>query len=116
MGPVNKKNRVVSMPSIAPLLLADVKVEAFLTEKASESRVELRCPGRNAYEQLQFAIRSACMMYDVLFQKLLRPMEQSGEGISEGLHAVTRDLPYSTRPIAEPSNSEDDRLSVQDMS
>lgn len=67
-------------------------------------------------KRLQIDMMSACMVYEVLFQRLLEAVEQTGEDISEGVHAAICDLLYNIRRTAELPNWERDRLSVQDMS
>lgn len=67
IGLVNKKNRVVLLPPTTPTLMADVN------------------------EQWQTAVKPVCMVYEILFQMLLEAVDQSGEDIREGVHAVICD-------------------------
>lgn len=39
------------------------------------------------YEQFQISMKSLCMVYNVLFQRLLKALEQSGEDLSDGVHS-----------------------------
>lgn len=103
------------MPPNAPGLVADVKVENMVVT-AGWTGVELCSAGRNAYKQLQIAIRSPCMLYDVPFKRLLEAVEQSDKYISKGLHAVICDTPCIPRRDVRLSNSEHYRLILQDMS
>lgn len=49
--PVNKDNRIVSLPLTAPPLMPDVKFEGVLAQNASGSGVTLSSNRRCAYEQ-----------------------------------------------------------------
>lgn len=57
IGPVNWKNRILSLPRTAPPLIANMKVEDVVAENTSESGFELSYAGRNAYKQLETAIK-----------------------------------------------------------
>lgn len=67
IGPVHKRDRVLSLPLTAQPLIADVKDEDVLAENASWSAVELSSTRRIAYKMLQTVMRSLCMVYDVPF-------------------------------------------------
>lgn len=54
------------LPTSLPCM-AGVKVENVVTERLSGSSVELRSAGKNAYEQLEIAMKSVGMVYYVLF-------------------------------------------------
>lgn len=54
--------------------------------------------------------------YELPFQRHLDSVKQFSKDNREGMPALTRDPPYNFRRIAELSNSELDRLAVQDMS
>lgn len=56
------------------------------------------------------------MVYEVLFQSLLERVEQPMDDIREALHAGICDQTYNTRLIANISNSDHDRLHLQDTS
>lgn len=61
---------------------ADMKVEDILAENGGGSGVELRLDARNAYDQLQIAMKSSCIVQGVPFQVLLQAVQQSDEIIS----------------------------------
>lgn len=77
-----------------------------MAEYASHNVINLRSTGSSAYQQLQIALKSVCMVYDVLAHKLLVAMEQSGDDISEGLHSLIFNPLYNTLQIVK--NSEHD--------
>lgn len=93
---VNMKSRVVSLPPTALPLMRDVKVRDVVDENERGSGAELSSNGRNDCNQLQIALKSEGMMYDVTFQRLLEPVEHFGEDISEGLNAATAIHLYNT--------------------
>lgn len=84
-------------PTALPLMAA-VKMEDVVAENTSGGGPELRSATRNAYEKRQISMKALCVVYDFLFQMLLEVLEQSGENVSEVLHAVVCD-PYNTDPI-----------------
>lgn len=55
-------------------------------------------------------------MYNIPFQGLLEALRESGEDIFEGVQALIFDPAYNTRRITKLSNSEPERLILQDMS
>lgn len=116
IGPANKKRPVMSLPVTAPVMRVDVEVEDAVFEEVDAIDVELMTTGREAYEVLEWATKSACLVYDVPFLRLLEAVEQSNEDIFQGVQAGIYDPPYSTPRNAELSNSENDWLIVQDMS
>lgn len=91
-------------------------MDVVVAENTSGSGTWLSSTGINAYKQLRVARKSVCMVYDVPFQSRLETLEQSNEDRTEGVHAVISEPLYSARVITEPSNSEPDRLGLQDMS
>lgn len=56
-----------------------------------------------------------CMVCDVLSQGPLEPVEYFGEDGSHVFHALVCDQLYITRRLAERSNLDHDRLSMQHM-
>lgn len=90
IGLLNKKNQVVSLPSTALPLMANVNVDDVVAENASGSAVELSSHDWNAYEELRIAMKSVGMVYDLPFQMLVHSVEQASEDISED---VCCDLP-----------------------
>lgn len=76
IGPVHNKDRVELQPPTSLPLMADVRVEDIGAESASGSLVELSSYGSNEYEQMQIAMKSVFIGYDISFRKLLEAMEQ----------------------------------------
>lgn len=83
----------MSLPPTVGPLMADMKVEEVVAEKASKSNVDLSSAGRNTYEQLKTSMKSVGMMYQVPFQRLLEAVDLSSENIRKGGHAVICDPP-----------------------
>lgn len=52
------------------------------------------------HEMLRRAMKSVCLVYNVLPQVLLKAVEQSGEGVSERVHYIISP-PYILHWIAE---------------
>lgn len=100
-GPVYKKNRVVSLPPTALLLMVSVKVEDVVAKNPNGIGVKLSSAGRDAYGELQIDMMYVCMLYFVPFQRLLEAVEQSGKDISEGVYAVICDPLYNSCWTAE---------------
>lgn len=72
IGLLQKKSRFVSLPSTAPNLMADVIVEDSVGETESGSGVEPCFAVRNSYKRLHFGKSSVFIVYEVLFERLLR--------------------------------------------
>lgn len=52
-------------------VMADLMVEDVVAKNASGIGCELSSAAKNAYEQLQIAMKTVCMVVKVLFQRLL---------------------------------------------
>lgn len=78
--------------------------------------VELSSAAKELYKVLKQAMKSTCLVHDFLFQERLEAMEQSGEDIFGGVSGVIYNQPYNTLWIAEPSNSEHNRIILQYLS
>lgn len=61
-------------------------------------------------------MKSLCMVYEALFQRLLKAVEQSDEDNCKGVHAVTCDTQYISYLIAELSNLDYIPLNLLEMS
>lgn len=109
IGLGNLKNQVVSLVSTAPPLMPDVKMEDVVADNTSGSGAELSFAGRNVYKEIHTVMKSERILYDIPVQRMPEPVEQSGEDIMEGVHAVTCDPKKYICWIVELSNSEHDR-------
>lgn len=69
---MNEENGLVSLPPNGRPLMVNVKAEDVITENERANVVELRAATRIAYKQLQMAMKTVCMVYDPLFQRLLK--------------------------------------------
>lgn len=67
---MSKNSLVVFLHLTTPSMTVDVRVENIVAENASGSGVELNFAARNAYEQLQIAMKFFCMVYEGPFQRL----------------------------------------------
>lgn len=105
IGPVNMKNRAVSLPTTVPPLMGHVKVKYVVVENESGIGVHLCSDGRNAYEQLQSPMNSEGMLYHFPFQRLVEDLGNLGGDTSECVHAVFFDSSCSSSQLAEISNS-----------
>lgn len=97
---MNKKSWVVSLVTTATLLMACVKMEDSVAQKAYGSGADLGPTRNNAYKQVQIVMKSVYMVYKVLFQSLLEAVGHSCEDINVRVHTEIRNPPYITRPIA----------------
>lgn len=59
-----------------PILMSNVKVVYDVSENKSEGELELSSLERNAYEQMQIAMRSLFMLNDVTIQRHLEAVKQ----------------------------------------
>lgn len=55
------------LAATAPSALLDVKVTDVIVKEVEESRAELSCTAKEAYEMLNRAMRSACLLHDITF-------------------------------------------------
>lgn len=108
---VNKQNQVVSLPSTALPLMADVKLEGLLGKTANGSVIELRSAGGNAYEQLQIYMKSVCMVNNSPVGRLLEAMDQSCKDVIKVMHCLICHPMYNNRWIVERSELTYVRLS-----
>lgn len=62
------------------------------------------------------SINITCKTYDMLFQALLEPVQQSCDEIIKGIDAVLRTSPYNTWRTADSARSEYDSLNLKEIS
>lgn len=84
--------------------------------EVGKSSAKISSAVKEPYDVLRQAMKSVCLVYDVLFLGLMDTGKKSCEDMFEELQALMCDAPYNTCQIAELSSSEKDRLSVQNMS
>lgn len=78
-GQVSIKNWVVSLPLTAAALMEDVNVGHVEAENTNGGGADLSSAEKNAYEQLEIAMKSVGMVYDVTVQEMLKALEQSAK-------------------------------------
>lgn len=57
----------MSLALTAPAIMTCLEVETFGAENLNESGVDLTCDISKAYEQLEVAIKSVCMVHEAPF-------------------------------------------------
>lgn len=90
--------------------------EFFVDGNASFRCAELSSAARGACNQLQNAVKSVFVLYNVPFQEHVKAVEYTGEYFIQGAHAVICRPLNSTHEIAKLSNFDHYRLNLLKMS
>lgn len=108
----HKNFHVIRLLANGPALIVNVKGETLVLEKTAERRGELRFTPKK-YEMLKWSSNSVLLVYNVPFQRLMKPAKQSGKDIFEKAQAEIYIAPHNSHRIVALSNTEQYFLSHQ---
>lgn len=86
-----------------------------MSQRTSASGVKMISVARNVYKWMQIAMKTMCILYDVLFQRMMKAVTQSSKDISKDVNGVHCNPLYDIRRITKLLNSEHHWLSLQDI-
>lgn len=112
----SKKVKVISLQTVAPILMASRNPKEVIQEVPQPFGMELRFAANKAFQKLLAASKLMCKIYDLPFQELPDAMEQSGEEITESTDVIFCDPSYNMLQTANPASLEYDWLNIKYIS